>query len=203
MNRASIILKNAREDKDLSIDEVSKKLKISKNYLEAIEGEISSQFPSEPYCSLIIKDYAAFLGLNGSDILSLFRRDFASPTKSSVSNLNQVSFTPQLIFRWSVAAVMILFLSYIVLEYLKYNRPPHLNVNWPEDNSLAINSALEISGNTDPEATIRINNDLTIVDPTGNFHKTISFTQDNLKIIIESKSHSGKTTVLEKTYHPK
>ena len=37
MYRASIILKNAREDHSLEISEVSKKLKISAKYIEAIE----------------------------------------------------------------------------------------------------------------------------------------------------------------------
>jgi len=44
MFRTSIILKNAREDKDLSIVEVCKKLKISPKYLEAIENEDRSNF---------------------------------------------------------------------------------------------------------------------------------------------------------------
>lgn len=202
MNRASIILKNAREDKDLEIAEVSKKLKISKNYLEAIEGEFSSDYPSEPYCSLIIKDYATFLGLNGSDILSLFRRDFASPSKLANQNLNQMSFTPQTIFKWSVVISMLLFLSYIVVEYLKYNRPPMLQVNWPEDKALALNSNLEISGQTDSEATVRINNDLIIIDSVGNFHKSLILRDASQKISIVATSHSGKTTSVEKTYHP-
>ena len=195
MFKASIILKNAREDKDLSIEEVSKKLKISTKYLQAIEGEQKSAFPDEPYCSLIIKDYANFLGLNGDDVISLFRRDFAGNSKSATATNNQFSITPQFTFRLATIAVIILFISYIVLEYLKFNRPPELKVDWP----LASNSA-EISGVTDPESTIRVNNDLIIVDQLGKFHKNLDLSRTNTKVVIESKSPSGKTTVVEKTY---
>ena len=195
MFKASIILKNAREDKDLSIEEVSKKLKISTKYLQAIEGEQKSAFPDEPYCSLIIKDYANFLGLNGDDVISLFRRDFAGNSKSATATNNQFSITPQFTFRLATIAVIILFISYIVLEYLKFNRPPELKVDWP----LASNSS-EITGITDPESTIRVNNDLIIVDQLGKFHKNLDLSRTNTKVVIESKSPSGKTTVVEKTY---
>ena len=81
MFRVSTILKNTRLDKELEFSEISKKLKIPAKYLEAIEDEKIANFPQEPYCSLIVKDYANFLGLNGEEILSLVRRDFAQKVK--------------------------------------------------------------------------------------------------------------------------
>ena len=81
MFRVSTIFKNTRLDKELEFSEISKKLKIPAKYLEAIEDEKIANFPQEPYCSLIVKDYANFLGLNGEEILSLFRRDFAQKVK--------------------------------------------------------------------------------------------------------------------------
>lgn len=195
MFRASIILKNAREDKDLSIEEVSKKLKISAKYLRAIEAEQKNNFPAEPYCSLIIKDYANFLGLNGEDLISLFRRDFASIVKSPVVPPSRISFTPQNTFKIALVIIMILFAFYIANEYVKFNRPPELKVDWP-----IASAAAEIVGTTDAESTIRINGDLIIVDSSGKFHKSINLSKPETKVVIESKSPNGKTTVVEKTY---
>jgi cytoskeletal protein RodZ len=203
MFRTSIILKNTREDKDLSIAEVSKKLKISQRYLEAIESEDRRAFPSEPYCSLIIKDYAVFLGLNGDDILSLFRRDFEVKQRQSRVTTNKFSLTPQTFFVVGITFSVLIFIGYVVSEYLKYNQAPPLKVNWPEDSSLTLSSKIEISGETDAEATVRINNDLIIVDQYGSFKKVISMSQPDQKVVVESRSHSGKTTINEKTYHPK
>jgi len=201
--RTSIILKNAREDKDLSIVEVSKKLKISPRYLEAIESEDRGAFPSEPYCSLIIKDYANFLGLNGDDIISLFRRDFALKQSRKPTSTSKFSLTPQTFFVIGLCLTLIVFVGYVVTEYLKYNQAPPLKVNWPEDSSLSLASKIEITGTTDAEATVRINNDLIIVDQFGNFKKVFAFSAPEQKIVVESHSHSGKTTSLEKTYHLK
>lgn len=203
MFRTSIILKNAREDKDLTIAEVSKKLKISPKYLEAIESEDRSAFPSEPYCSLIIKDYANFLGLNGDDIISLFRRDFAVKQNSRPITSQKFSLTPHTFFIIGLCLTVLIFVGYVVTEYLKYNQAPPLKVNWPEDSSLTLSSKIEITGTTDAEATVRINNDLIIVDQFGNFKKVVALSSPEQKLVIESRSHSGKTTTQEKTYHPK
>lgn len=201
MLRVSLILKNARQDKDLEIYEISKKLKIPAKYLEAIENETNSSFPHEPYCSLIVKDYANFLGLNGEDILPIFRRDYAELIKEKQAISPKVFFTPQYTFKFAVILSIIVFVAYLSFEYLKFNRPPSLTIDWPNENSISANSTVEISGVTDPESTVRINNDLIIVDTNGNFQKKVNISSPDTKIVIESKSISGKTTVLEKTYH--
>ena len=203
MHRTSIILKNAREDKDLSIAEVSKKLKISAKYLEAIENEQKSCFPAEPYCSLIIKDYAFFLGLNGDDILSLFRRDFSTKSAKKPSSVSGLSLTPQKIFFLAISITIFLFVGYMGMEYLRYNQSPPLQVIWPEDSELTNSAKIEISGITDPESTIRVNSDLIIVDQNGNFKKVVTLNSPESKITVESRSHNGKSTIVEKTYHPK
>ncbi len=199
MLRASVIIRNARQDKQLELTEVSKKLKIPVKYLASIESETKSDFPGEPYCSLIIKDYANFLGLNGNDVLALFRRDFANNTEIKTSISPKMFFTPQFTFKIAVISSLLLFASYLAFEYVKFNRPPMLKINWPE--SVANNQTiLEISGVTDPESTIRINDDLAIVDATGSFQKKLNVSGNKITINVVSKSPSGKTTSIQKIY---
>lgn len=198
MYRASIILKNARSDKALTLDEVSKKLKIPIKYLESIENENILCFPQEPYCSLIIKDYADFLGLNGQQTLGLFRRDFAQKRKPKTIKKSFISFTPQFTFTIIISLFVILFSLYLIFEYIKFNRPPKLKVNWPTGDIVS-GEILEIKGTTDPESTVRVNQDLVIVDPNGNFTKKINLQNQETKVVIESKSPSGKVTQEEET----
>jgi len=200
MFRASIILKNAREDHSLEIGEVSKKLKISTKYIEAIETENKSKFPEEPYCSLIIKDYANFLGLNGDDVLSLFRRDFAVPSGNKANGFKWQFFTPQFTFKIAVIVSVILFAAYLVTEYIKYNRPPPLTVNWPTVTNLT-GTSFDLTGITDPESTVRINNSPVIVDINGGFDKKVTLSgSDSSTIVVQSISPSGKTATLKKTF---
>jgi hypothetical protein len=58
---------------------------------------------------------------------------------------------------------------------------------------------MEVFGITEPEANVRVNDDLVIVDSSGKFRAKVNIT-DNKKIIIEAKSPIGKVTILEKNY---
>jgi cytoskeletal protein RodZ len=197
MFRASSILKDTRVEKSWELVEISKKLKIPIKSLTAIEDEDVSNLPKEPYCSLIIKDYADFLGLNGEELVCLFRRDFDQSYKKKIDKKSLFSFTPQFTFTVSVALVIFLFTFYLVFEYVKFNQPPKLKVNWPNESTLSA-QLFNLTGITDSEATIRVNQDLIIIDNDGNFQKELDLTSGQNKIIIESKSPSGKITVEEK-----
>ncbi len=197
MHRASTTLSTTRLDKELTYDEISKRTKIPIKYLEAIEAENTQNLPNEPYCSLIVKDYAESLGLNGSHLLSLFRRDVLTPRRLQPTSRKILSFTPQLALTLVMTISFLTFAGYLFYEYNKFNRPPSLKIDWPEKIN---DSKLEITGITDPEATIRVNDSLVIVDANGHFSKKINIDTNPAKIIIESKSRGGKTTVEEKTY---
>ena len=198
MYRASNILQTARLDKDLTVEEISKKTKIPAKYLQAFEVEDKANFPKEPYCSLMVKDYASVLGLNENYVLSLFLRDFDVKNKPTKFRKEKFCFTPQLTFVIAIYLGIILFISYLVFEYFQFNSPPLLKVNWPT--SPVSSETIELSGETSYDATIRINDDLIVVDNDGHFSKTIKYPPKDNKIIIEAKSSSGKISKSEKIY---
>lgn len=196
MLKTAYLLKNTRLDKEYELVDISKKLKIPVKYLIAIEEEDIKNFPQEPYCSLIIKDYADYLGLNGQEILSFFRRDFEQKKRNKSFKKNGFSFTPQFTFTILVGIVIFSFIFYLTSEYIKFNRPPKLKVNWPEEVSQEF---INLSGTTDSDSTVRVNQDLIIVDSEGNFNKKIKIASGSeTKVIVESKSPSGKVSVEEK-----
>lgn len=195
---ASSLLKNTRLDKEYELSDIAKKLKINPKYLKAIEDDDVSNFPQEPYCSLMVKEYADYLGLNGHDVLSLFRRDFEQKKKTKSLKKESFSFTPQLTFAVSIFLIIFLFGFYLIFEYIKFNQPPKLKINWPTESTI-IDNSFTLNGVTDPESTVRVNQDLIIVDTNGNFSKKINLNQNGeTKITVESKSSSGKTTTEEK-----
>ena len=195
MKRASSILESTRLDRELDFTEISKKTKIPLKYLIAFENEKTADFPEEPYCSLMLKDYADFLGLNGEEILCLFRRDYDRRIPKALPRRFLFSFTPQFAFSLFIIVLAVIFASYLVAEYLKFNRPPHLKINWPQNLS---SQSVEISGLTDPQATVKINDSLVIVDEKGNFQKKIEISTAEAKIVVEAKSPAGVVTKDEK-----
>lgn len=194
---ASSLLKNTRLDKEWELADISKKIKVPVKYLEAIENEQINCFPQEPYCSLIIKDYADYLGLNGTDVLAIFRRDFEQKRKSKSTAKTSFAFTPKFTFIVSVITVVLLFSTYLISEYYKFHQPPKLKINWPLETTLS-SSTFDVTGTTDAESTIRINDDLILVNNDGTFEKKIPLSSGDNKIIIESTSPNGKKTIEEK-----
>lgn len=195
MKRASAILESTRLDRELDFEEISKRTRIPTHYLIAFENETFADFPSEPYCSLMVKDYADFLGLNGEEILSIFRRDHDQKSQKLRPRHSFFSFTPQLALKLFIFLLIIIFSFYLFYEYLKFNRPPKLKVNWPDNLNT---KTVEISGNTDSMATIKINDSLVIVDSNGDFKKTIDIASSEAKITVEAKSPAGVISIDEK-----
>lgn len=66
------ILKRAREERGLSLEEVAEKTKIRYRYLEAIEKENFDIMPGYVYVKGFIRNYARFLGLNPEALVALF-----------------------------------------------------------------------------------------------------------------------------------
>lgn len=194
MKRASFLLETTRLDREFTLDEISKKTKIPRHYLQAFESEKVSDFPAEPYCSLMLREYASFLGLNQNEVVSIFRRDYAQKITSYPKKNSIFSFTPQFTYAAIISLLVILFSSYLIFEYIKFNRPPNLKVDWPKSYSKIV----EIKGSTDIESTIKINQDLVVVDQNGNFVKKIELATSEAKIIVQSISPAGKTTTQEK-----
>ncbi|MBU3935310.1 helix-turn-helix domain-containing protein [Patescibacteria group bacterium] len=191
------LLKNTRLDKDFNLQEISHQLKIPLKYLQAIEEDDFASFPKEPYCSLIIKDYAQFLKLDGSEILKLFNRDYNTLKSKPEPKKRVFSFTPQSTFIFLSLLSLLVFSSYLIFEYIKFQKPPRLTVNWP-DQSLS-QPQLYLSGTTDPESTVRINKNLTIVDINGNFSQKIDLNPGENQITVEAESPSGKINSSQET----
>ena len=66
-------LKNARNEKGLNFDQVSRETNISIRFLEALEAENFGVFPGEPYILGFLRNYGAYLDLDVQKLLSLYK----------------------------------------------------------------------------------------------------------------------------------
>ena len=67
-------LKQIREDKNISLEEVANATKISKRYLQAIEEGNYSLIPGQTYVIGIIRNYARYLGLDPNPIVEQYSK---------------------------------------------------------------------------------------------------------------------------------
>ncbi|MCE5168125.1 helix-turn-helix domain-containing protein [Paenibacillus profundus] len=75
MSELGQLLKKARLEKGLSLDDVQEATKIRKRYLEAIEEGDYKVLPGSFYVRAFVKTYAETVGLNPDEILQYYRND--------------------------------------------------------------------------------------------------------------------------------
>ncbi len=82
MKRTGDILKKAREQKGLSINEIALSLKISSKVLKAIEDGDTNQLPAKTFLRGFVQSYAHYLRLDVNEVLRIFQDEMGT-TKPS------------------------------------------------------------------------------------------------------------------------
>ncbi|MBP3951971.1 helix-turn-helix domain-containing protein [Bacillus sp. YZJH907-2] len=77
-------LKEAREQKDISLDDLQQTTKIQKRYLIAIEEGRFDSLPGLFYARAFIKTYAEAIGLDPEPLFDQFRGELPNPQRESV-----------------------------------------------------------------------------------------------------------------------
>lgn len=187
MKKAGEIIKSERVKQKLSIQDVLKGTKIPEEYISAIESNQFGQLPNRVYAQLYVKKYAEFLNLSPDKIAAIFRRDYQQSEKSSRFSFQQLNFFS----RWQgyIAAglLVVIFLSYLVYQYLNYVRPPGIKINEIKLTS----QGRVVTGKTHPQATLKIDDQIVNLDDKGRFSYTATRGDDQIRIIVQSPA--GKT----------
>ncbi|CUS95998.1 helix-turn-helix domain-containing protein [Candidatus Chrysopegis kryptomonas] len=87
------ILKKAREEKKLTLKEISAKTKISEKFLEKIENG-TFDFAPEPYVRAFLRSYARVVGLNPDEVIKLYDSEISAlkPKESIKEEKEKIQF---------------------------------------------------------------------------------------------------------------
>lgn len=124
MQTVGQILKNKRTSSGLSLKEAQENLRISKEYLSALERDDFSSLPSVPYIRGFIRNYSIFLGLDETKTQAIFRRQFDAANNQKIvprgvaRPLDEPIFkiTPQRAAVGAGVVVILLFLLYLASQ---------------------------------------------------------------------------------------
>ncbi len=207
MRTVGQVLKEERERKFYTLDEVEKSTKIRKELLEALEKGDYQKLPPPTFTQGFIKNYGKFLGLDSQKLLAIFRREFSEgkhPPRILDSFSNPVNnkkfiFTPAKFLGAVVLGLVIIFFAYLWFEYRFLVGAPFLEVTNPSDQMNTNSQTIQVLGRTDPEAKVTINNQAIQIDPSGKFSQEIKLTENVNNIVITSTSKGGKITKVERT----
>lgn len=201
------ILKKARLEKRVDFEDVEKATKIRRKFLQALEENAWEKLPSLPYIKGFIRTYSSYLNLKPEEMVAIFRRHFSEQEKTGLlpqgltHPLNQpiFNFTPASRVTGIVIAFLLLFFGYLFFQYQAYTSPPALLVNQPQEGELVKSAEVNISGKTDEDAVISINNQKIALSNGGEFTTTVLLSPGVNSIIIESTSKYGKKKTVTRT----
>lgn len=207
MRTVGQVLKEERERKFYTLDEVEKSTKIRRELLEALEAGQYSKLPPPTFVQGFIKNYGKFLKLDPEKLLAIFRREFSEgkhlprvlETFSNPVDQKKFKLTPSRALGGVILSLIIVFFAYLWFEYRFLVGGPFLEVSQPVNQFNTTSSVIEVTGRTDPEAKLSINNQEIGVDPSGKFSQEIKLADNINTIEIAAVSKSGKVTKVERT----
>lgn len=174
-------LKEARLEKGLDLKDVAKNTKIREDYLMLIENGDYSKLPSITHAQGFVRNYVRFLGLDVDSSMALFRRVYDEKKAYSVlpkgfEAKDEFPISRFKIKRTAIVIVLILFLllAYIFYQYRYAFINPPLTVTSPLSGSTINSSEVKVSGKTDYNSTVYIDQNAVSVDSSGNFQEIIN-----------------------------
>lgn len=207
MRTVGEILKKARLEKKLSLEEVERVIKIRAKYLKAIEESDYQSLPASAYVKGFIKNYGEFLDLSVDRLLAIFRREF-DERKTSVllprglsTPLNKSFFkiNPPIMMGFFFLFFLFLFFVYLFIQYRSFLGTPSLTLQKPEENALIKGSTVEVIGRTDPEIRLTINNQPISLDQEGNFQENIMVEEGVNTLVFTATNKFNKTKIVKRT----
>lgn len=203
MKTVGEILKEARLQKGITLEEAQEITKIRKEFLQALEENNFSQLPSYISARGFLKNYTEFLGLSPKSILAIFRRDFNyfEPEKELNPGGDKQKFEldPKKIFWLSMVIFFFGLFAWLGYQYFSYKGPPSLKIIFPKEGQQFVNEErIEVIGKTQPEATVTVNNIPVFLSSEGEFRCQIDLFRGENKIIVIAKNRRGKVNKLER-----
>ncbi len=205
MITVSRLLRQARRAQGLTYEKLARKTRIKSVFLEAIEHEQWHNLPEYPVVLGFVRNIGATLDLDEDKVAAFLRRDY--PQKKLAVNpkpdiAKEFHWNPKLTFFIGVLAILLVVIGYLLFQYAKFSSPPVLTVNTPSENQIVENKNLKVSGKTDLDATVKVNNQPVLVGDKGEFETEIEIFEGTREIKVISRSRSGKETTISRKIKP-
>ncbi|MDP3998398.1 MAG: helix-turn-helix domain-containing protein [bacterium] len=206
MKNVGEILKKARAEKNLTLEDVEKKTKIRAKFLAAIEESAYEKLPSAVYIRGFIKNYSEFLGLSPEKVLAIFRRQFderknlgllphgmVEPVKREPISLKK---PPVIVLLFLLP--LTIFFAYLYREYRQFSQPPQLTIYSPQEEAVISGMTLDVKGKADSSAILTLNGQNILLEEDGSFNQRITLTPglNNLEFMV--KNRLGKERKIER-----
>lgn len=199
-------LKQTRARKKLTIEDAEIQTQVRLRYLQAFEENNFACLPDEVYAVGYLKRYLNYLGLDQEKYTNEFEHNYAAWKSIHKLKLKpkiqaggpRFVITPKLILALSGVVAVLVVTSYIWFQIHHLTAPPQLQVNNPHSSDEVALQNIEITGNTDPEATVSINNQAVDQDQNGHFKQSVALEKglNTIKVVATNRFQKQNTQIL-------
>ena len=205
MKTVGQMLKDQRDQKKLTLEDIHKFIKIHPSFLTALEEGNYDVFSGKIHAKGFLKIYAEFLDLNVDQILALWRREYEIEfdkrenkfDKTSISKSikeNPIKITSGVVTSIIILLLVGLFFGYLYFQYKSYAGVPNLEIFHPENSVVVTSDILDITGKTDLDSVIYINNQRVFINTDGTFASSLKLNEGLNTVNISSINRIGKET---------
>lgn len=207
MRTVGQILKETREAKLLTLEDVERHTRIRVELLEALEKDDYDRLPPATFIQGFIKNYGRFLQLDIQKLLALFRRDYEAKkhmpvvmeSLKSPNKKKKFTLTPSMLIGTVVVLIVLCFFAYLWVEYRQFVGAPELIVNSPQDQQTVDIPSVVVEGKTEPEVKVAVNEQEVGTDSEGKFREEIKLSATTNKVTITATSKFGQQAKVERT----
>ncbi len=198
-------LKQARVKKRFSQEKIAEETKIKEEFISSIEREDWEALPEFPVVVGFVKGIVKVLKINERQAVALLRRDYPPkvlPVNPKPDVSRTFTWTPRLTFVAGIVVIALIVLGYLGFQYSSFINPPKLVIYRPHEEEVIKERKLMVIGETDPDATLKVNNQPVLIEEDGRFEVEIEIFEGTEEIIIKSVSRSGKETIVQRKIKP-
>ncbi len=206
---AGELLKKRRKEMEISIKEVSEKLKVKADYLSDLEENNYDKLPPDVYVKGFIKSYAELVGLDAQEMADLYNKEKAigkkienkkqfgkKAEKRKFSISRYIIITPKILTIFSTLIILSIAGYYLFHQLSSFNSAPYLFVSNPIADQSQNKSEIEVKGQVEKGASLKINGEDVFVDSDGNFRQVIMLKPGSNVLNIEAVNRFNKTAKL-------
>ena len=197
--RVCLLLKEKRVEADISLETLSKRTKIDKKYLKALEECRFKDLPeADVYQKNFVKKYVEALGIESTPFLSQYEIEEKINKKQKhphkVLKQNPLSNLPVFIRYFFVIVSALVLVGYLAMQVRNIIEPPDLLVYSPQDGLVTGESQIVVQGNTDREVEVTINGKSIGTNEQGQFEESVDLNLGVNTLFVSAKKKHGKTT---------
>ena len=200
------IISEKRCELGYSLKEVSEKLNIQVKYLEALEEANYDNLPNIMYTINFLRVYLKFLNLSVQEFEQVYKKEHnvyqkiklggkEGNNKLSNKYLKFFYFSPKLFKTLFAILFIAIFVGYIFGQTKKIFLEPFVHIYYPPKELVTYDFVLEVKGETEKEAIVKINEKQIFLGKNGFFKESISLQKGINVIKISSTKKYSKENV--------